>query len=340
MIRPILQRVNAVFRSAFRWLHRRELKKRPGYFSIGRRPLLSRIPWKALYSGHRAALAVLGATAFVGWTMMDSRTVGADAAQIVREVERSRPEPPPMPETASMRLEGRVAMMLQIAMLQDAISRLEAIDSYTATWEKQERIDGELSELQRMSLKVRHEPFSVYFKVEEGGEVGREVLYPISGDDPRMLVQLMKFGGRLPALKLNPNSSLAMSEARYPITMAGIREMTEMALEIRQQDLRRIASVRTSLRDDRTFAGRPVYAYTMQYPSPKVSEIYSRCEIYIDKELMLPVYAKNWGWGSGSADSGTSDDSLIEYYAFKDVKLDASLNAEHFASSNPEYRFR
>ena len=340
MIRPNLQRVQKVFRSAFSWRRRRELKKRPGHFSIRRKSLLARIPWQMLCCQKRAAVAVLGAAALLGWSMMDSRTVGADAAQIVAEVERSRPEAPPLPEAASMRLDGRVAMMLQIAMLQDAIKRLDEIDSYTATWEKQERIDGSLSDLQKMSLKIRHEPFSVYFKVEEGGEVGREVLFPISGDDPRMMVQLMKFGGRLPALKLDPNSSLAMNEARYPITMAGIKEMTEMALEIRQQDLKRISKIRATLRDDRTFGGRPVFAYTMEYPSKDISETYSRCEIYIDKELMLPVYAKNWGWAAGSADSGTSDDSLIEYYAFKDVKLDASLSPDHFASSNPDYKFR
>ncbi|MBI1310828.1 DUF1571 domain-containing protein [bacterium] len=340
MIRPNWHRVKSALQSAFPWHRRRELKQRPGHFSIRRKPILARIPWRKLCCQNRAAVAVFCAAALLGWSMMDSRTVGADAAQIVREVERSRPEAPPLPESASMRLEGRVAMMLQIAMLQDAIKRLDEVHSYTATWEKQERIDGTLSDLQKMNLKIRHEPFSVYFKVEEGGEVGREVLFPISGDDPRMLVQLMKFGGRLPALKLDPNSSLAMSEARYPITMAGIKEMTEMALEIRQQDLKRISKIRTSLRDDRTFAGRPVYAYTMEYPSQQISETYSRCEIYIDKELMLPVYAKNWGWVTGSADSGISEDSLIEYYAFKDVKLDASLNAEHFASSNPEYKFR
>ncbi|MHC4877040.1 MAG: DUF1571 domain-containing protein [Planctomycetota bacterium] len=340
MIRPNWQRVKAVIQSATPWRRRRELKKRPGHFRIRRKPWLATIPWTRLLNGHRAAVAVLLGTALVGWSMLDTKTVGADAAQIARDVEQSRPAPPPLPETSAMHLEGRVAMMLQVAMLQDAINRLEEIPSYTASWEKKERIDGELSDLQKMHLKIRHEPFSVYFKVEEGGEVGREVLFPISGDDPRMLVQLMKFGGRLPALKLDPNSSLAMSAARYPITMAGIKEMTEMALEIRQQDLKRISKVRTTMRDDRTFAGRPVFAYAMEYPSKDVSETYSRCEIYIDKELMLPVYAKNWGWGNGSAESGTSDDTLIEFYAFKDVKLDASLNAEHFASSNPDYKFR
>jgi hypothetical protein len=312
MIRPILQRVQSLFRSAISWQRGRDLKKRPGHFSIRRKPLLARIPWRKLCCQNRAAVAVLCAAALLGWSMLDSRTVGADAAQIVREVERTRPEAPPLPESASMRLEGRVAMMLQIAMLQDAVNRLGEIDSYTATWEKQERIDGSLSDLQKMSLKIRHEPFSVY----------------------------LKFGGRLPALKLDPNSSIAMSEARYPITMAGIKEMTEMALEIRQQDLKRISKIRTSLRDDKTFAGRPVYAYTMEYPSQQISETYSRCEIFIDKELMLPVYARNWGWAAGSADSGASDDSLIEYYAFKDIKLDASLSPDHFASSNPEYKFR
>ena len=78
--------------------------------------------------------------------MMDAEPVGADASLVVQAAEQNRPAPPPLPEDSAMHLEGRVAMLLQIAMLQDANNRLEGIKSYTATFEKQERIDGELSD--------------------------------------------------------------------------------------------------------------------------------------------------------------------------------------------------
>ena len=332
------------------WWSRRQLRHRPGHFAVrsrrspGRvRSLLALVPWRRLLSPHPIAAGIIATVALGGYVMMDAEIVGADATQIVKHVETSRPAPPPMPEGVSMHLQGNVAMLLQVAMLQDAMNRLEQISSYTATFEKQELLDGSLSSEQVISLKIRHEPFSVYFKYEQGDDPGREILYPISSEDPRMLVQLTKFGGRLPALKLEPHSTLAMSEARYPITMAGIKELTEMALEIRRGDLKKSDKIRAEMRDDRVFGGRPVYAFTVEYANKEVSKMYRKCELYVDKALMMPVRVRNWTWLDDIEDSDPSNvdgTTLIEFYAFRDIKIDAELTSADFASNNPLYKFK
>ncbi|MDA0283462.1 MAG: DUF1571 domain-containing protein, partial [Planctomycetota bacterium] len=197
MFRPDFKRSLRLIRHVVSWRTRRQLRRRPGHFDIHSRrrfrslialPFAQLRHLKHLIKPHPAAAFVLASAAAIGWTMMDAEPVGADASLLVRASEMNGPEPPPLPEESSMHLQGRVAILLQIAMLQDANNRLEKVQSYTATLEKQERIDGELTEEQTMQLKLQHEPFSVYLKVEKGGEVGREILFPISADDRRLLV--------------------------------------------------------------------------------------------------------------------------------------------------------
>jgi hypothetical protein len=280
-------------------------------------------------------------TVLVANLMIDVNPVGADAKQIARQTNRSRPAPPPLPEESSLHLQGQVALMLEVAMLKEAMTRLGDVDNYTCTFDKQERIEGELTELQQQFIKIRHQPFSVYFKVEKG-DVGREILYPIGPDDGRMIVKLPDFNSRIPALKLDPNSSQAMAESRYPITMAGIKELTKMTLEIRQHDLKLGNQIHTVLRDDRTFDGRAVYSYEMTYASPKANKTYRKCELYIDKQLMVPVYVKNHTWADnvrGSDLNDLDDTTLIEYYAFGDIKLNAGLHAMDFDTKNKDYKF-
>jgi|GEM_PF-994184 len=330
-------------RHAFAWHVRRQMRKRPGHFEITRRKsLLRRLPWGVLTSPRNVAAGVAMLAVIAGSMMADAEPVGNNPEGIAQQVEDNRPAPPPMPGEKGMHLSGQMALMLQVAMLQDSLNRLEKIKGYTAKFEKQERIDGELSVRQVLAAKIRHKPFSVYFNYEFGS-VGQEVLYPISGDDSRMLVKSARLGGRLPAMKLDPNSTLAMSESRYPVTMAGIKELTKMTLEIRQFDMKkREGAVNAELRDDVRFDSRPVYAYTVDYASAKDSPTYRRCVLYIDKQLMLPVYARNWTWSKNAdgAESGTFDDStLIEYYAYRKINAEADLKQIDFARNNSRYNF-
>jgi hypothetical protein len=294
-------------------------------------------------NGGNVAFAIAVLAIGTGSMMAEEEPVGGNPARIAQQAEENRTDAPPMPEDKGMRLSGHVALLLQVAMLEDALTRLEEIESYTTKFEKQERIDGKLSDRQVLATKIRHEPFSVYFKYEEGA-VGQEVLFPISEKDRRMLVKSARLGGRLPTMKLDPNSPLVMSESRYPITMAGIRELTKMTLEIRQLDVRKPqGSVRIDLRDDVRFDGRPVYAYTVDYSNAKISPTYRRCILYIDKQLKLPVFVRNWTW-SNQADGATSgefdDSTLIEYYAFRKINTSARLQRIDFARENGEYNLK
>ena len=339
----ILVRLSGV-RYVSGWRSRRRLRKLPGTGTLaGPRRILPSIPWHLVTNVWNASAAVIVLTVLTGTLVADADPIGNNPAKIALQNQQSGTAAPPQPENKSTRLSGRIAMMLQIAMLEHSLTRLEQVDSYTTRFEKQERIDGELLEPQILAAKIRHQPFSVYFKFE-AGPVGQEILFPVSAEDPRLLVKSARLGGRLPAMKLDPNSTIVMSETRYPITMAGIKELAKMTLEVRQRDIRRPEkSVAIELRDDVRFDNRPVYAYTVDYGNPEISPTYRRCVLYIDKQLMVPVYVRNWTWASevpeGNPDT-FDDTTLIEYYAFRKVDIHATLKSIDFARENTEYNLR
>lgn len=267
--------------------------------------------------------------------------IGADIRNLAVDIKRDGPEAPPTPEDATMRLEGEVALHLQIALLQSAIGRLEKIPQYSATFTKQERIDGSLLDEQIMLMKINHAPHKVFFKVEKG-DIGREILFPAAEEDPRLIVKLPRLGFRLPALKFDPTSSTPMSESRYPITMAGIKAFAELALEIRKKDLRLGNKVHAEVRDNGDFDGRACYEFTINYADPSVSKDYRKCVLKIDRQLMIPIFARNFTWPERVSDADPNrldDTTLLEFYTFKNIKLDGQLEPKAFVVENPEYHF-
>ena len=341
----MLLRIRSLSSSCIQWVTRREareLRSRPGHVCLHRRrSLIQRIPWRALVTTPSAVALLLCATVLLAFLGADPKPIGADARLLVKS-ENNQSEEPPVPEDSALRLEGEVALLLQVAMLQNSVARLEKVPHYTATFVKNERIGGDLLGEQVMQMKIHHDPHRVFFQVEVG-DVGREILYPVNGNDPRMLVKLPTLGFKLPALRLEPTSSRAMSEARYPITMAGVKELTKLAIEIRNRDLTLKDKIHAEACDNAEYEGRKCFSFTTTYKNAIVSKEYRKCVLYIDRQLMIPVLVKNFTWPEAVTDADPNrldDTTLLEYYAFKNIQLDAKLTEISFSSENPEYRFR
>lgn len=320
----------------------RVLRSRPGYFKVrGKSRLLRLIPWRLLATREAMSAGLILSAVVAASSGMDRTPIGADVKNLAVTLKGNGPDAPPVPEESTMRLEGEVALHLQIALLQSAVDKLDKVPQYSATFTKQERIDGELLDEQVMQMKINHAPHKVFFKVEKGDE-GREILFPAASDDPRLIVKLPKLGFRLPALKFDPTSSTPMSEARYPITMAGIKPFADLALELRRKDLRLGNKVQAEVRDNGDFDGRPCYEFTINYADPSVSKDYRKCILKIDRQLMIPVYARNFTWpdkAPGADPNRLDETTLIEFYTFKNIKLDGELGPKAFLVDNPEYHF-
>lgn len=237
-------------------------------------------------------------------------------------------------------LTGRWAMLFSVALLQRGCERFERIPDYTATMFKQERINGELLDGQTMSLKLRHEPFSVYMKWLTGDK-GRQVIYVDGQNDGNLLVQLGGVKGRLlGTLTVDPNGSQALSESRYPITGAGLLHLARKVLEYRKQDLARGVGSRCEMHDNQTLNDRPCFLFVTTYDSPEYSPTYRKSMLYIDKELSMPVCARNYTWAKNPNPETLDDDTLIEFYSYSDIQWESRLADADFDRTNESYRMR
>jgi hypothetical protein len=239
---------------------------------------------------------------------------------------------------------SRLAMEFHIALLEIAKQRLAAIPDYTCTFIRQERIDGEeLGEIQTCDLKLRHQPFSVYMKWLEGGDVGRELLFVDGLNDNRMIVKLGGGKKMLPALKLDPKGSLALRESRHPINELGMLELCELILAYRKRDVD-VKECRWQMLNDQRVLDRDCYGFIVEYTDPSFEPVYRKSVTYIDKQLSLPICVRNYSWpaeGVTYDDPQTLDEAtLIEYYAYRDIKFDSRLTDVDFDRANTSYRFK
>jgi len=234
---------------------------------------------------------------------------------------------------------SRVANRQLIEYLENTESRLAKVDTYTATFIKQERVGTKLLKKQKMAAKFAHSPKSVYFKWLNF-EKGREVLYKEGSYEDKMLVRKGGFAGRfLPTLKLAIDSSLVKAENRYNIKMAGLRPMITKALDYRRADLEASNGVNCQQLEDVEVEGVMCMCFQFDYDSETVSKAaaeYRQSLIYINKETEMLVGVRNYGWMDGESD----EDRLLEYYIYTDVDLEQRLADEDFNRFNKKYRLK
>lgn len=240
---------------------------------------------------------------------------------------------------------SRLAMNYQIALLELARHKLQDFHDYTCTFTKQERVDGQdLSDVQTMQLKLRHQPFSVYMKWEEGGDKGREVLYVDGQYDNKMLVKLGGFKGRLlPHLKLDPTGSLAMGETRHPVIEMGLLQLTELTLSYRRRDMSNLDKLKWKMIEGETFADRPCICFQIDYLSQAYEPVYKRSVVWFDLEYSIPVCVKNYGWieeTEGLDGEEYEQAALIEMYGYSGLNFGSKLADADFDKANTDYTFR
>lgn len=241
---------------------------------------------------------------------------------------------------------SKLALQLHVALLELGKHRLAKLPDYRATFTKQERLDGEgLSEEQTLQVKLRHAPFSVYLKWEEGGDTGREVLYVEGQNEGKMIVHLGGLKGKLlPNLKLEPTGSTAMKESRHPVTEMGLIGLADALLKYRQRDLTLSSGVRWELLNDQKACDRDCICFINEYEDSKVEPVYRKTITYIDRELLVPICVRNYGWQDSAEEklAGTALDeaTLIEYYGYSDIQFEQRLSDADFDRTNTEYKFR
>ncbi len=227
-----------------------------------------------------------------------------------------------------------------VPVLKIAEAGLKNIDAnivdYSATLIKRERVKGRLTPNQYLYIKVRHKPFSVY-TVFLGPEEfkGREVIYVEGQNGDKLLAHEGRgWKARIGMVALKPDSPLAMEGQRYPITMMGMRMLTQRLMEVGQEDLR-FDEVEVKNHEGVKINGRNSTCVEAIHPVPRKHFRYHRARVFIDDEWQMPVRFEAFLWPLKKDGKPV----LVEQYTYVNVKFNNGFTDKDFDPQNEKYKF-
>lgn len=194
----------------------------------------------------------------------------------------------------------------------------EAITDYQATFTKQARFDGELSEEETIRFCFKR-PFMVYMKwIEEPGK-GQEVVYVEGKNDNKLRAHK---GGLFSfvVVSLDPESSRAMKGSHHPITDAGIGKLIELICsEVKRATERKELKWRSLGCEE--VDGRNCHKIEAVFPQERDAGYYCyRALVWIDCEHMLPVSVETYDW----------DNNLHEKFGYRQLRVNADIPDSRF----------
>jgi hypothetical protein len=217
---------------------------------------------------------------------------------------------------------------------------LEALDDvadYQCTLHKRERIKGKLGEREAMTLRLRHEPFSVYIRYQVPKRLeGQEALYVDGRNDGKMLAHPPGLKGKIVrTVALKTTGRVAMEGNRYPITEVGLKRMAESWLKEYQRDAKLVRC------DTRVLAGAKVGSRACTCVEAERRQRHQDApfqltKLYIDDKLGLPIRYEAYEWPMETEEKPL----LAEEYSYVDLQLDNGFSDADFDENNPNYGFR
>jgi hypothetical protein len=130
----------------------------------------------------------------------------------------------PAPVVAAAK--GEAALVEPRALYETAVKRYQTMESYIMRLRRRETVGGKARPEELILVKIRQEPFSVYFKWLGPEAKGREVIY-VKGR-PGNEIHTLTAAGDVPLLpagqrfSISADSPLVKSRSRYPIAEAGL----------------------------------------------------------------------------------------------------------------------
>lgn len=231
--------------------------------------------------------------------------------------------------------EGEHPLMPAIRWAHSAIDDIEAIDDYSCTLVKRERVGGRLIGPQYLALKVRHRPFSVYLEYLAPRSLrGREVIYVAGENNNKLVAHTTGIQRRLLSrVSLRPTSRLAMTDNRYPITEVGILRLTQRLIEVGEHDMQQgnCQVAVTSIDLDK----QPCTCIEVVHPDASKDFLFHKAKIYIENKRRLPVRYEAYDWPENPGEQPP----LIEEYTYLNLKLNNGFTDDDFSPDNPEYGF-
>ena len=224
-----------------------------------------------------------------------------------------------------------------IRWAKQGMDSLNKIEDYQCTMVKRERINGELGEHEYMFVKVRHKPFSVYTYFLAPTRVkGQEAVYIEGQNGGNMLAHGNGVKHRLfGTVSLKPDSLVAMSGNRYPITEMGMRRLTERLIDIGSNDMQ-YGECNVNWIQGAKIDKRSCTCIEVTHPIPRKNFLFHMARIYVDDEMQLPIRYEAYDWPREAG----GQPQLTEEYTFRNVKINNNFTDADFDTNNPSYAFK
>jgi hypothetical protein len=215
-----------------------------------------------------------------------------------------------------------------------SLKTLKKIDGYTCVFTKQERSGNELLPEERLALKVRHQPFSVYLRfLGPTAVAGQEAIYVEGQNDGNIIAHAVGIKSMFGRVSLDPHGYLATGGGPHSITDTGMVKLVEKLLALgAQKDL--FQNCQVTIREIE-FADRPAKQVEIRNPAPVGDFRLAVARIVLDTQWNVPVHFVAYHW----PDAPNDELLLMEEYSYLDIDLDPGLTDFDFNPDNPTYAF-
>lgn len=234
------------------------------------------------------------------------------------------------------KLEGQAAIDFCRKLLVDAQHNLAGVETISAVFHKQERINDKLQPLNVMDLRVRRSPLSIYMQWQNPDK-GQQIIWREGAHDGKILVSPAGWKRKLvPMVKIATDDEEALAVSRRPVTNIGIWHFTERLTDLFEKELLKDPAVQVRMSEGHEISGRPCYQFAFEHPSPSSTVKFKQVLIFVDKVLGVPVACENYFWPeAGSKESA----QLEESYLYRDLTFNVDLTDADFDHKNPVLKF-
>ena len=222
-------------------------------------------------------------------------------------------------------------------LAQQGLAKINAnIRDYSCTIVKRERIDGKLGEHEYMFAKIRSQPFSVYLYFLGPDSVkGQEVIYVSGHNDGNMLAHAGSgVRAMVGTVSLKPQSMLAMTGNRYPITEIGVENLAKRLVEVAEHD-KQFGECDVNFYPNAKVNGRICTCVQVSHPVPRRNFRFHLARVFIDDELTVPIRYEAYDWPQEAGGQPV----LLEEYTYMNVKINNGFTDADFDPKNTAYKF-
>lgn len=219
-----------------------------------------------------------------------------------------------------------------LRIAREAHAKVRSIGDYQAELTKKEVVGKRLL-TQKMRVKIRHKPFSVYLYFVAPNH-GREVIYTDGQNDGHLLVHEAGIKSIVGTLKLMPDSELAMEGNRHPITKIGVEHMT--AIIIRQWEKEKeFGETEVKYFNNARIGELECRVIEATHPHPRKQFKFKTTRLWIDKKTNVPVRVEQLGFPKKSG----AKPPMLEQYTYLKIRPNIGLTDSDFDKTNPRYSF-